>query len=154
MARWFWLGLLWVPFVTQAAEMYRWVSPTGVVTYSDSPPPAGVLAPGRIHRESGPVPAAPGQEKVPVVLYAFDCGPICTNAMTWLAERGIAYSLKNPQTELDSANELQQLTGAMEVPVLKVGSQHYKGFEPANWTKLLTGAGYSVRSPATKAKPD
>ncbi|NWG86441.1 MAG: glutaredoxin family protein [Hydrogenophilaceae bacterium] len=153
MKRLLWLGLLCIPLTVQAAEMYRWVNPGGVTTYSDSPPPAGVQAPSRVYRGSEPAAAAPGEEKPAVVLYAFDCGPLCNDAMAWLAERNIAYSLKNPQIEQDTAAELQKLTGALEVPVLRVGDQHYKGFEPANWTKLLTGAGYSVRAAKPAAKP-
>jgi glutaredoxin len=147
MGRWIWLGLLCLPLSAQAAEMYRWVSPSGVITYSDSAPPAGVAQPARVYREGEAASeAAPGAEKPTVVLYAFACGPLCDNAMAWLAERNIAYSLKNPQTEPEAAAELQKLAGVQEVPVLRVGDKHYKGFEPANWTKLLTGAGYSVRA--------
>ncbi|TCS72449.1 glutaredoxin [Sulfuritortus calidifontis] len=147
MGRWIWLGLLCLPLVSQAAEMYRWVSPSGVITYSDSAPPVGAAQPARVYRESeAPSEAAPGAEKPAVVLYAFACGPLCDDAMAWLAERNITYSLKNPQTEAEAATELKKMTGVMEVPVLRVGDKHHKGFEPANWTRLLTGAGYAVRA--------
>lgn len=149
MKRLAWLGLLCIPLTLHAAEMYRWVGPSGVVHYSDAPPPADIQQASRLSVEAvtGSAGLTP-QEKPAIVLYAFACGPICDDAMAWLAERGITYSLKNPQSEQEAAAELKKLTGVLEVPVLKVGESHYKGFEPAHWTKLLTGAGYAVRAPA------
>lgn len=154
MKRLIWLGLLCtplslLPIASGAAEMYRWINPSGVITYSDQPPPASAQSAGRIYQQGeAPAAASEGQEKPAVQLYAFACGPLCDNAMAWLSERGIAYTLKNPQIDSAVATELNALTGALDVPVLKVGAQHYKGFEAANWTKLLTGAGYSVSAKA------
>ncbi len=152
MRRSIWLALWLVPFAASAAEMYRWVDANGITHYSDSPPPVSVQQASRLTAATEQATAATAQAKPAVVLYAFACGPLCDNAMAWLAERNIGYSLKNPQTEPEAATELQKLTGVQEVPVLKVGDKHHKGFEPANWTKLLTGAGYSAASTKPEKK--
>ncbi len=44
----------------------------------------------------------------------------------------------------EDAVELKRLVGGLEVPVLKVGGKHLKGFDPAAWEGLLSAAGYPI----------
>lgn len=151
MKRLVWFGLLCIPLGLHAAEMYRWVGPSGVTHYSDSLPPAGVQQASRLSGE-----AASGnsglttQERPAVVLYAFACGPLCDDAKVWLGEQGIAYTLKDPQQDPEAAAELKKLIGVLEAPALKVGDKSFKGFEPNAWGRMLSAAGYSVGPAASK----
>lgn len=148
MTRLIWLGLLCIPLTVQAGEVYRWVSPSGVTHYSDGLPPASAQQAGRLPKSAASS-AAP-QEKPAVTLYAFACGPLCDDAKAWLGSNNVAYTLKDPQSDAEAATELKKLIGALEAPALKVGDQHHKGFEPAAWGRLLSGAGYAVSSAPTR----
>lgn len=135
-----------------AGQMYRWVDERGVVQYSDQPPPkarkAQTLKPRgnvvEVDKEGYEMRRA--REKNPVLLYVTDCGEPCDLARDFLDQRKIPYSRKNPQGVPEDAIELKHLVGALEVPVIKVGGKHHKGFDPAAWEGLLTAAGYPVRT--------
>jgi hypothetical protein len=58
--------------------------------------------------------------------------------------------MKDPQKSKADADALNALTGAMELPVLKIGSTPIKGFEPTRWNQMLDEAGY----PKTKIPGD
>ena len=156
-------GLLWMLSVTLAAtavsagQVYRWVDERGVVQYSDQPPPpkarkATTLKPRanvvEVDKEGYEMKRA--REMNPVLLYVTDCGQPCDLAQDFLAQRKIPYSRKNPQNVPEDAVELKQLAGALEVPVIKVGGKHLKGFDPAAWEGLLFAAGYPVRVETTR----
>jgi len=131
-----------------ATDFYRWVDKSGAVHYSDQAPTEHVkkieqrkLAPNVIDgQESYLVKDASG--KNPVVLFGGDCGPLCSNAKSLLEKRGIPYTLKDPQVNKTDAAALNELTGAMELPVIKIGKQMIKGFEPTRWNVMLDEAGY------------
>ncbi|MCS6785507.1 MAG: glutaredoxin family protein, partial [Thiobacillaceae bacterium] len=53
----------------------------------------------------------------------------------------------------EDAVELKQLVGALEVPVLKVGNRHVKGFDPLAWEGMLSAAGYPLRVETGRAEP-
>jgi hypothetical protein len=80
----------------------------------------------------------------PVTLWVFDCGEACTKARDHLARRGIPYTERNAQKELD---ELKKLIGGTEVPLLLVGSRQLKGYLESDWDAALDTAGYP-RTPA------
>jgi hypothetical protein len=133
----------------QAGQMYRWVDEKGVVQYSDQPPPpkarkAETIRPrGNVvetDKESYEMQRA--RKLNPVSLYVTDCGLPCDQARDFLAQRKIPHARKNPQSVPEDAVELKQLIGALEVPVIKVGGRHAKGFEMTAWQELLDSAGY------------
>lgn len=135
--------------VVQAGQVYRWVDEKGVVQYSDQPPPpkarkAETIKPrGNVvetDKESYEMQRA--RKLNPVTLYVTDCGLPCDQARDFLTQRKIPHARKNPQTVPEDAVELKQLIGALEVPVIKVGVRHAKGFEMAAWQELLDSAGY------------
>lgn len=150
------LPLLCATSVT-AGQLYRWVDERGVVHYSDqSPPPkarqveslrprANVV---EVDKEGYETKRA--RETNPVLLYVTDCGEPCDLARAFLDQRKIPYSRKNPQTVPEDAVELKRLAGALEVPVIQVGSRYHKGFDPAAWEALLITAGYPMRAPAPR----
>lgn len=141
-----------------AGTLYKWVDSQGKVHYTDTPPPAS--AKRTEEKKVGTAAPSAGMsytlrqavQTYPVTLYTTDCGEACNNARQLLAQRGIPYTLKNAQLSAYQ-DELKQLVGAAEVPVLKVGGQTAKGFERSQWNVLLDSAGYP-REPAPGFRPE
>lgn len=138
----FWIGC------ASATDFYRWVDMSGAVHYSDQAPIGAVkkleqrkLLPNVIDGQESYL-VKDASKKNPVVLYGGDCGPLCVNAKGLLEKRGIPYSLKDPQKNKADAEALNALTGALELPVIKIGKDMVKGFEPTQWNAMLDEAGY------------
>ncbi|HNQ05014.1 MAG TPA: glutaredoxin family protein [Thiobacillaceae bacterium] len=136
-------------FSVQAAEVYRWVDGSGRVHYTDQPPPATVKQVRTLSGKGNLVEVAKesyearqAREKNPVTLYAGNCGPLCDDARAFLNQRGIPFTHRDPGKEPEYAVEVRKLTGTLEVPVLRVGKTHQKGFEASSWGSLLDAAGY------------
>lgn len=141
------------------AETYKWVDKNGKVIFSDTPPPEDAKQVekrrGSTAKSSLQVPYATKEamKKHPVSLYANDCGDPCTQAKSLLTNRGIPYTLKNPQASPEDAAELTKLVGALEVPTLVVGKQSpLKGFEAGSWNSILDTAGYPKTSAGVKGE--
>ncbi len=142
--------LLSALFVQQvnAAEVYRWVDKAGAVHYSDQAPTSPVKKLEQRKLETnvidgqGSYVMKDAATKNPVTLFAGDCGPLCASAKALLEKRGIPYAMKDPEKNKVDAEALNALTGTMELPVLKIGSNPIKGFEPTRWNQMLDEAGY------------
>ena len=140
-----------------AQPMYQWKDPaTGRMIYSDNPPPPGIkplvkkegAEAGDERQQSYATRLA--AERFPVLLYtSADCLEHCANARNLLNGRGVPFSEKLVQgNSPDLVNELRALTGGESVVlVMRVGSQHYKGFEASAWNNLLDLAGYPKSAP-------
>ena len=138
------------------STVYRWVDKDGKVQFTDSPPPAdakGVTAKrmGGGGEDAGQVPFATqiAARRHPVIMYVSDdCGDYCTQGRALLAKRGIPFTEKNPQRNPADAEALKQAIGALEVPVLVVGTNVVKGYGEGSWQAALDQAGYaSTRLP-------
>jgi glutaredoxin len=132
------------------ASVYRWVDKDGKVHYSDTPPPEPQksLTQKRVgggYAESTQLPYATqvAMKNSPVTLFTgADCGDPCKQGRDLLAKRGIPYSERDAQGNPQDAEALKKLVGAIEVPVLTVGSSKVKGYEEGAWHSALDGAGY------------
>lgn len=132
---------------TFAAQLYRWVDDKGRVEWRDTQPPANAK---KIERRSvgGSVietstPAYGAQQAVknfPVTLYVTDCGEGCARARAHLTRRGIPFTEKNPQDDIDAYRKLTN--GGMVVPLLFVGRDQFNGYLDIAWDKALDTAGY------------
>ena len=129
--------------------VYKWVDKDGKVQFSDNPPPdanATAKTMGGGYVEEGQIPYATqiARVKFPVVLYAAaDCGELCTQGRDYLGKRGIPFSEKDVKDRA-VADELKAMVpGPLQVPVLKVGSNTYKGFAVELWANALDQAGYA-----------
>ena len=152
--------------LVQAAELYRWVDADGKVHYTDQQPPASAkkveeknLSSSTINTSELPYATQQAIKKSPVTLYANDCGEPCKQARDHLAQRGIPYATKNPQTSVADAEALKKLIGEAVVPVLVVGSAASKGYEKSAWDAALDTAGYPKsalvkKAPAESAKTE
>ncbi|MHB1331806.1 MAG: glutaredoxin family protein [Sulfuriferula sp.] len=131
-----------------AAQVYRWEDKNGHVQYSDQPPPPDVKKSEQRTIGNNVIdgqvsyPLQQAIAKNPVVLYAGECGILCKEARTLLEKRGIPYTAKDPQNNKSDADALMKLVGVLEVPVLKVGDKHVKGFDPNRWNAALDEGGY------------
>lgn len=148
----------------QAGEMYRWVDSTGVVHYSDIPPPkAEQIETRKFSSAAGSDEALPyetrrAQQNFPVTLYvAPGCGETCNHARSLLNKRGIPYDEKSLKTKED-VEAFKQLSGIEGVPVLSVGKTYLRGFLAEQWHSELDIAGYPkippYRAPGKPSTPD
>ncbi len=146
---------------TAHAGVYSWVDPaTGKTVYSDQPPPPSIkgeqknIRGNTIDTSGASYDMKEAMRKAPVVLFASECGQPCDDARKLLNKRNVSFLLKNPQTQEAYAAELKKLTGAVAVPVLQVGPQTIKGYEPAGWNSALDAVGYPpARGTAAASKP-
>ena len=140
---------------TVLAQAYRWVDGNGRVHYSDTPPPPAVTKNvEQISTQSGTVtnsqPLAYSLQQAvkanPVKLYTFSgCSAACSDAKALLAKRGVPFTEVSVDTQ-DKRDELQKVSGGLNVPVLVVGNTVKQGFEAGMYNAALDDAGYPKTS--------
>lgn len=130
-----------------AAQIYRWVDDQGRVEWRDTPPPSTAKKIERrtvggslIETSTLPYGLQQSVKNFPVTLYVTNCGESCTQARAHLVRRGIPYTEKNPQADIDAYKKLT--SGGMEVPLLFVGKETLKGYLESAWDNTLDAAGY------------
>lgn len=141
-----------------AAQLYRWVDEKGNVEWRDTPPPSTAkkverrtLTGNTIDTSGLPYSVQQAMKNHPVTLWAYDCGEPCTDARNHLARRGIPYTERNSQKDLEG---LKKATGGIQVPVLIVGSVQHKGYLDTTWDAALDAAGYPKSAlPGVTVKP-
>lgn len=146
MKAWIMAVALWGLLGTvQAATLYRWVSPTGVVTYQNTPPPPTV---GRVKVMHLGAPSSPrvvrraASAMQPVTLYeAPHCVP-CRQARSYLRHRKIPYKRINVAASQAALKAMKGTTGSTTVPTFTVGKHVLVGYVPAVLASELTVAGY------------
>ena len=83
----------------------------------------------------------------PVVLYTTpDCGEACVQARNALVNRTVPFR-EVSVADQKGAEELKNLSGKAEVPVLRVGTQMQSGFETTAYKNALDAAGYPASGP-------
>lgn len=129
-----------------AAELYRWVDENGKVEYRDTPPPSSAKkveqrSVGGSAAGSSDLPYSVQQaiKNYPVTLWNAACGGPCDQARAHLKRRGVPYTEKDAQLDVEA---FKQLTGGIDVPVLFVGSTRVKGYLEGEWDAALDIAGY------------
>lgn len=140
-----WLAAASAPLA--ASQLYQWKDAQGRTVYSDQAPTAtaGVQQKrfkGSVIEGGESYATKVAREKHPVVLYTSACGAPCDQARQLLVKRGIPYSSKDLQDSEEARNEVQRLTGRLNVPLLVVGSDRFEGFEAGRWQAALDRAGY------------
>ena len=136
-----------------ASQLYQWKSADGRTVYSDQPPPTSIrnvqqkAFKGSVIEVGESYAAKTAREKHPVTLYTSACGAPCDQARQLLNERGVPYSSKDLQASEDARNEVQKLTGKLNVPILLVGGDKLEGFAAGPWQAALDRAGYPKSAP-------
>jgi glutaredoxin len=144
-----------VAFAPPAFAQYKYVDPSGRVTYSDLPPPptARVVEQKKLGASTAPTPTLPFEvqqavSKYPVTIYTGEkCVP-CDDGRNYLRNRGVPFEEKTVSSNDDIALFKQQSPDGT-APVLMVGSRKSIGFSQTAWSSLLDNAGY----PQTSALP-
>lgn len=161
LAVFFCIFCMFAVYSAQSASLYRWVDTDGKVHYSEQPPPPSAAR--KIEEKTlGTAPTDDSQlpyasrlaaKNFPVTLYNSECGEACTKAREHLTQRGVPFNEKNAGTAEVQA-ELKKLIGALEVPVLAVGTvTRLKGYEAGAWNTALDEAGYPKSVPFLRPKP-
>ena len=130
-----------------AAQLYRWVDEKGRVEWRDTPPPPDAKNVERRTLTTSTIPTADvpysvqqAMKNFPVALWVTNCGESCDRARAHLARRGVPYSENNPLADVERFKKASG--GAMEVPLLIVGSKQFKGYLETDWDAALNDAGY------------
>jgi glutaredoxin len=141
------------------AQMYRWVDKDGGVHYTQTPPPAdakskqkmsGTGAGNSANSANPDLPYATqvAAKNSPVTLYTSpDCGAPCDQARAHLAKRGVPFKETSVQEQKD-ADEVKNLSGTPQVPLLVVGSQKLSGYLDEGYDSMLNAAGYPASAPS------
>lgn len=134
-----------------AAQLYRWVDDKGNVEYRDTPPPSSAkkveqrsVGASRVEPSALPFSVQQAVRNFPVTLWNAPCGGPCDQARAHLARRGVPYTEKDPQADVEA---FKKLTGGIDVPVLYVGSTVVKGYLESEWDAALDVAGYPRTAP-------
>lgn len=135
------------------AELYRSVDSQGKVHYSDTPlPGSDEVEPLKLGAPPTPDTALPyetrrAQQNFPVTLYVSpNCGAPCSQAQSFLKQRGIPYTEQNLDT-VEKVEAFRKAHGGLEVPVITIGNTRLKGFLDNTWNKELDYAGYPKTAP-------
>jgi glutaredoxin len=83
-----------------------------------------------------PVKRRVSRSKAGVVLYYADGCGYCKKARRWLDERNVAYDLRNVDVP-PYGDELAEVSGGKSVPVLSVGGELIRGFNPEAYERAL-----------------
>jgi len=133
--------------LAQSAQLYRWVDDKGRVEWRDTPPPASAKKVERrsiegsvIETSTMPYSVQQATRNFPVTLYTSNCGESCDRARAHLTRRGVPFTQKNPQDDVEGYKKLTN--GGMEVPLLYVGREQLKGYLETSWDSALDSAGY------------
>ncbi len=160
LAVFFCIFCMFAVYSAQSASLYRWVDTDGKVHYSEQPPPPSAAR--KVEEKTiGTPPSDDVQlpyasrlaaKNFPVTLYNSGCGEACAKAREHLTQRGVPFNEKDAGMP-DVQAELKKLIGALEVPVLAVGTvTRLKGYEPGAWNAALDEAGYPKSVPFLRPK--
>ncbi len=128
-----------------AATLYRWVSPNGVVTYQNTPPPrsARKLQVMHLGHKSSPSEVRKALSALhPVVLYAAPHCPPCRQVRAYLGRRKVPYKTIDVAGNQAALRAMKEHTGATTVPTITVGKHVLVGYIPKLLAEELTAAGY------------
>lgn len=130
-----------------AAQLYRWVDEKGNVEWRDTPPPPTAkkieqrnVRVNTIQTSELPYSVQQAVKNFPVTLWLTDCGDPCDKARAHLNRRGVPYTERDGQSEVEAFKKASG--GGMEVPLLVVGRNQIKGYLESDWDAALDAAGY------------
>jgi glutaredoxin len=138
------------PHLPAAAQVYKWTDAQGTVHYSDTPPPQQRTSQLKPTSPAGPAQGAAlpyelarAVKASPVTLYTTTRSKCagCEQGRLLLRARGVPFSEKTVNTGEDT-EQLRQLSGKLELPLLVVGNRKVAGFQDAAWQEALTAAAY------------
>lgn len=143
----FLLAIVLAAHAASGAQLYRWVDDKGRVEWRDTPPPPNAKKVERrtvegsvIETSTLPYSVQQAVRNFPVTLYTSNCGESCDKARALLTRRGVPFTQKNPQDDIEGYKKLTN--GGTEVPMLYIGREQLKGYLESSWNSALDVAGY------------
>jgi glutaredoxin len=97
---------------------------------------------GRVELASAPSDAAAGAAATAgaapeVVVYTTSWCGWCRKTLAWLDEQGVAYVNKDIEADGRHLEELRRKTGRTSIPVVEIGGELVRGYDPARMRALL-----------------
>ncbi len=132
-----------------ALAQYKIVGPDGKVTYTDKPPTAQDIKPGKgaaapTGNAGMPFETRQAMTKYPVTLYSTKNCSGCDHARQAMRTRGVPFNEYSVTTESDF-NAFQSRFGGSTFPVMVIGSQTVKGYSSTDLSGYLDAAGYPAQ---------
>lgn len=137
-----------------ALAQYKWTAPDGSTAYGDRPPVGArdvqKLGSGAAPGANDPLQGLPFElrraaQSFPVRLYTTPgCAP-CDAGREALRARGVPFEERTVVSRAD-LEALLRLGHGGDLPLLTVGRQAQRGFEPRAWMSVLDAAGYPAAS--------
>jgi glutaredoxin len=133
-------------------NVYKWTDSEGKVHFSDTPPEPQVsknvtekrMGGGTVDAAQLPYATQMAMKTSPVTLYtASTCGSPCSDGKALLSNRGIPYKERDAQGSREDTEAVKKAIGALQVPVLMVGTEAVKGYDAGSWNAALDAAGYA-----------
>lgn len=132
-------------------KMYKWVDEDGNVTYQDQPPPDDS---GQVQSfEESPDQSADAQQRpampdVEVTLYSIEICDACDLVRNLLNDRGLPFTEKDAEDDVEVQEELREVSGVLSVPVLTIGDEVLTGFNRELILRVLEDAGFPTSAGA------
>lgn len=139
-------------FAAAHAQVYRWTDDQGRVRYGDTVPPGAKNVQKKAFAEDPLVTRlratrdlAGAKERFPVLLYTSPgCKEPCNGARAALNARSVPFQ-EVQVWDTKGNEELRQISGGNQVPVVLVGETLVRGFDAAALDAALDAAGYPRR---------
>jgi glutaredoxin len=135
------------------STLHRWVDKDGRVHFTDTPPPPDARSATQKRfgqaADEQPLPFATQTAMLrhPVMLWvAPQCEP-CSQGRELLSRRGVPFSERDVQANVETQAAFRKITGDLNVPVIEIGTSRIKGFEEGQWNAALDSAGYPKERP-------
>jgi len=152
------IAVLVLAGTAHAAQLYRWVDDKGRVEWRDTPPPASAKKVERrtvggsvIETTALPYSVQQAVKNFPLTLYTNECGDSCSKARAHLNRRGLPFTEKNPEEDIEGFRKLTG--GSLGVPMLFVGRETLKGYQEEMWDNALDNAGYPRSVAGARPQP-
>lgn len=122
------------------AGVYKWTDAQGRIHYSDAPPPAAKTTQIKLQTYTGPAQVSrTATADSGVTIYTTEWCGVCKRAKVYFQQNGVPYREWDVEKTEYGAIKFQQLGGG-GVPIITVGSQKMKGFEPTAFMRMWQGA--------------
>ena len=122
-------------------------------TYQENCPP-GTSVVGEKQIYTGPKQTGPDMEGLkankPVTLYRVETCEACDMVSQYLEDRGVPFSLKNANNDVEIQQELREKSGELSVPVVTIGDDAIiSGYNKSGLKEKLDQAGYPDKTQQT-----
>lgn len=124
-----------------AVSVFQCEDARGNISFQDRCPP-GTKQVNQKDYKSGPVASTSGRAAPPLMFYTIPDCDTCDQMREFLSIRNIPITEKNIADDLTLQEEVKNLAGDLQVPVLVVGDKVLTGYNRAGLIQALTASGH------------